>query len=134
MDLGNAVTLKHLHNFHLKHTTGRAEAAANFHALRPRAEINTNRVNEKRKVKKCELAPENLDVDIVKGFSGPPRGDHWSERGEHGRWARIHSTPRGAKFDPCRAQNGPGRETKLRPSRRTIGVCDNGETFEVTDD
>ena len=133
--LGKAVILKHLRNLHLKHTTVRAEAVANLHALRPSAEIITNRSNEKSKVKqKGSKRSEILDVDNVKEFSGAPRGDHWSERGEHGRWVRVHSTPRGAKFDPWRAQNGPGRKTRLRPSRRTIGLCDNGETFDVTDD
>ena len=36
-----------------------------------------------------------------------------------------------------RPMAGPERareETRLRPSRRTIGVCDSGETFDVTDD
>ena len=47
---------------------------------------------------------------------------------------RIHSTPRYVRFDPWQAQNGPGRKTRLRPSRRTIGVFDSGETFDVTDD
>ena len=32
------------------------------------------------------------------------------------RWVRIHSIPRVAMFDQWRAQNGPGRKTRLRPS------------------
>ena len=55
----NLVIIKHLQNLHPRHTTGRAEAAANLHALRPMAEINTDRVIEKTKV-------QLLDVDNLK--------------------------------------------------------------------
>ena len=44
----------------------------------------------------------------------------------------LHSE--GPRFDPWRAQNGPGRKTRLRPSRRTQGAYGNGETVDITDD
>ena len=62
--LGNAVAviLKHLQNLHLKHATGRSEAAANLHALRSRAENNTDNVDR-------QLKSEKAGVDSMKEFS-----------------------------------------------------------------
>ena len=125
--LSNAVILNYLQNLHLRHTSGRADMAANLHTLQPRAENKICKFDRR-------LRSEKADVDNQREFSGDPRGDHWSERGEHGRWVRIHSTPRDVRFDPRQAQNGPGRKTRLRPSRMIIGVFDSGETFDVTDE
>ena len=63
--LSNAVILKHLQNLHLRHTSGRADAAANTHALRQRAESTTGKVDRR-------LKSEKADVDNAKElFKGP---------------------------------------------------------------
>ena len=126
--LSNAVILKHLQNLNLRHVSGRADMAANLHALQP---MSHNKLCSKLDRRS---RTEGKDMVVEKEFSGAPRGDHWSERGEYGRWVRIHTTPRSHRFDPWQAQHGPGRKTRLRPSRRTIGVFESGETFDVTDD
>jgi hypothetical protein len=125
--LSNAVILKHLQNLSLRHVSGRADMAANLHALQPVTQNKLCKIDRRLKTEKADIANE-------KEFSGAPRGDHWSERGEYGRCVRVHSTPRSTRFDPWQARHGPGRKTRLRPSRRTIGVFVGGETFDVTDD
>ena len=125
--LRNAVILKHLQNLSLRHVSGRADMAANLHDLQPKTENKLCKFDRRLKSEKADSVNEQE-------FSGAPRGDHWSERGEYGRWVRVHFTPRDTRFDPWQARNGPGRKTRLRPSRRTIGVFDDGETFDVTDD
>ena len=62
-----------------------------------------------------------------------PIADHWSERGELGRWVRVHSTPRVEKFDPSMASRGPGRKTRLQEVRVTQGVRSSGEKFREED-
>ena len=42
----------------------------------------------------------------------------------------MHVELRTGRFDPWRAPRGPGRKTRLGPTRRTIGVCDNGDEFD----
>ena len=68
-------------------------------------------------------------------IAAPPRGepDFWAEKGEHGRWVRVHSTPRRAPFDPWDVPNGPGRKTRLQSLRLTKGVFIRGGSFEEKD-
>ena len=56
--------------------------------------------------------------------------DYRAERGEYGRWVRIHIEPRTGKFDSGRAPKGPGRKTRRCTTRRTQGIFDDGETCD----
>ena len=60
-------------------------------------------------------------------------GDYWSERGEAGRWVRIHVTPRTTAFLPWKVPGGPGKKTRLTTERTTRGVDSLGRHFRVDD-
>ena len=60
--------------------------------------------------------------------------DFWAERGERGRWVRIHNQPRTASFSSDEVPRGPGRKTRLRNSRVVHGVDVAGHHFSTTDD
>ena len=106
--LGNAVIIKHVEKLNLEYSSGRSEKAAQLHA-----------------VSQTVPAPR-VKVQI-------PIADHWSERGEYGRWVRVHSTPRVDKFNPSSVPRGPGRKTRLQGIRITQGVRSNGEEFPEED-
>ena len=81
----NAVILKHLANLYLEHREGRAGATARLHSIRrkqrqTKAEDKVNQINDQ--------------FGILEGE------DYLAERGEHGRWVRIHRRPRTQKFVP----------------------------------
>ena len=106
--LGNAVILKHIAKLRLEYIEGRSEKAAQLHAVFQKDQMP--QVEERN-----------------------PIADHWSERGELGRWVRVHSTPRVEKFDPSMASRGPGRKTRLQELRVTQGVRSSGEKFREED-
>ena len=54
----------------------------------------------------------------------------WAERGEHGRWVRIHVTPRTSMFYPEEAPRGPGRKTRLKITRKIQGMYMSGLRFK----
>ena len=60
-------------------------------------------------------------------------GDKWVERGNNGRWVRKHRTPRSALFTPMGVPHGPGRKTRLKARRETIGVDEAGNPFHIID-
>ena len=62
------------------------------------------------------------------------RQDFWSERGERGRWVRVHNAPRTTKFAPWQAERGPGRKTRLRATRVSQGTISGGKRFKAEDD
>jgi hypothetical protein len=106
-------------NLNLVHSEGRSEAAAKLHSLE---EMSTPLRTTGRAVTAAEVIPKNS----IK--------DYWAERGEHGRWVRIHVEPRSDKFDPWTAERGPGRKTKLQATRRTQGIFEDGKSFNYEDD
>ena len=116
--LGNPVILKHMKKLGLYHTEGRAGAAAQLHSV----EVN------------IESAEEVDNIIEKHATSTAPIPDHWSEKGERGRWVRIHSTPRTERFDATMAVKGPGRRTKLQNIRVTKGVYIEGNKFKEEDD
>ena len=76
--------------------------------------------------------PRRTTARTVSFISSTPKKsvkDYWSERGEQGRWVRMHIEPRLEKFDPWRAPRGPGRKTKLHSTRITQGTDENGNDF-----
>ena len=79
--LGDAVIPKHLQNRHLVRKTGRSDTAAKLHAMFEKLKNKIGKVDR-------QLKAEKAQVDSMEKFSGAPRGNHWSERGEHGRWVR----------------------------------------------
>ena len=61
--------------------------------------------------------------------------DSWDESGEHGRWVRVHRTPRRSLFTPHRVAGGPSASDCLSTKRVTKGTyIRSGISFEVIDD
>ena len=109
-----AVILRHMAMLNLAHVGGRSEAAAKLHILVAKA--------APRKVVFVDPKPKRAV------------NDYWAERGEHGRWVRVHTEPRLAHFDPWRAPRGPGRRTKLKDDRITQGTyIEGGGNFQKKD-
>ena len=67
-------------------------------------------------------------------FASVSGGDYWAERGEAGRWVRVHTHPRTSTFLPWKVPGGPGRKTRLTRERSTRGVVNSqGQQFRVDD-
>ncbi len=113
--LSIAMILRHMAKLNLAHVGGRSEAAAKLHAV-------------------GEAKAPQRSVSFVDPSPRRAVSDYWSERGEQGRWVRVHIDPRVVRFDPWRAPRGPGRKTKLKNIRITQGVYENGDNFQKTDD
>ena len=113
--LSTAVILRHMAMLNLAHVGGRSEAAAKLHTLMDKA------------------APRKA-VAFIDPKPKRAVNDYWAERGEHGRWVRVHIEPRVSHFDPWRAPRGPGRRTKLKNDRITQGTyIEGGGNFQKTD-
>ena len=117
--LAIATILRHMRKLNLIHTKGRSEAAAKLHLV-DEALAPTRTIARSSQV--IEPAPKKSQCD------------YWAERGEHGRWVRVHAEPRTTKFDPGAALRGPGRKTRLSSTRRSVGVYENGEDFDNNDE
>ena len=97
---------------------GRPEKAAKLHSVtRPERQ---------------ESAAAKL-VNVDDSFASVSGADFWAERGEAGRWVRVHTHPRTAPFAPWKVPGGPGRKTRLVPERSTRGVDSQGQKFRVDD-
>ena len=105
--LVSSVQQRHLDMMNLEFREGRAQIAAQLHAV-------------------SRLQPQGE-------FEEGGMGDRWVERGERGIWVRLHRTPLAALFSPKRVPNGPGRKSRLLAVRETIGVDESGKKFEVSD-
>ena len=117
--LANKVILKHMKQLNMTHKEGRSETAAKLHS-----------------VEQTSTRPRGRSSDpAIPAAAAPPRSepDFWAEKGEHGRWVRVHTTPRRAHFNPWDVPNGPGRKTRLKPVRLTRGTFEEGSTFEEKD-
>ena len=113
--LSITMILRHMAKLNLAHVGGRSEAAAKFHAV--------------GEVKAPQRSVSFIDPSPRRAVS-----DYWSERGEQGRWVRVHVDPRVVRFDPWRAPRGPGRRTKLKSDRITQGIYEgDGGKFQETD-
>ena len=106
--LAIATILRHMKKLNLIHVRGRSEAAAKLHLV------------------------DELLVPMLAPRKS--QSDYWAERGEHGRCVRVHAEPRTTKFDPWAAPRGPGRKTRLGPTRRSVGVFENGGEFDNNDE
>ena len=97
--LAIAIILRHMKKLNLIHIKGRSDAAATLHLV---SELPVPIRTTSRSSQIIESAPRKS------------HSDYWAERDEH---------------DPWRAPRGPGRKTRLGPTRRTMGVFDNGDEF-----
>ena len=111
--------LRHMKKQNLVNIGGRSDAAAKLHLVSESASP----------VRTTERSAQAIEPTPKKSSN-----DYWSERGEHGRWLRVHVEPRAGKFDPWRAPRGPERKTRLRPMRRFQGIFDNGNEFDTNDE
>ena len=105
-------------NLNLELREGRSESAAKLHSI-------AKFVRQDRAVRKRDVA--------IGSFNRATGEDYWSERGEHGRWVRMHTVPRRALFNPWQAPRGPGRKTRLHPSRTVRGVRSDRDEFIIKD-
>ena len=77
-----------------------------------------------------------LDVNVshvCTEFVSSAGPDRWSEKGQSGRWTRVHTTPRTQQFTPYGIENGPNRKTRFVSIRKTVGVTATGKHFEKYD-
>ena len=72
-------------------------------------------------------------INVDESFASVSGGDYWAERGEAGRWLRVHTHPRTSPFAPWKVLGGPGRRTGLVPERSTRGVNSQGQQLRVED-
>ena len=99
---------KHVKMMKLEFRDGRAQSAAKLHAI-------------------SRAKPQEE-------FQDGGNGDRWTERGEQGRWTRLHRTPRAHLFNPRRVPHGPGRKSRLSTIRETVGIDEGGQKFTISDD
>ena len=111
--------LRHMANLNLVHVGVRSEAAVKLHSVEESA---TPLRTSERTVTNSEAIPKKSSRD------------YWAEKGDHGRWVRIHVEPRSDRFDPWMAPRGPGRKTRLQATRRTQGTFENGKSFNDEDE
>ena len=117
--LAITMILRHMSKLNLVHVGGRSDAAVKLHSVEE------------------SLIPSRTSGRIIPRSDVAPRksfGDYWAEKGEHGRWVRIHVEPRTDRFDPWVAPKGPGRKTRLRAMRRIQGTFESGENFNDEDE
>ena len=103
----------------MDHREGRAGKASKLHSIRRRGR---------------QEKAEKKEADVYNKFSSVSGEDYWTEKGELGRWVRVHVRPRLSLFSPGHAQHGPGRKTKLIVRRETRGVHECGRRFRKDDD
>ena len=70
---------------------------------------------------------------VDESFSSISGGHDWAERGEAGRWVRVHTHPRTSSVLPWKVPGGPGRKTRLTHERSTRGVNSQGRQFTNDD-
>ena len=81
--LTGIVIHKHVENMNLEFRGGRSEKAAKVHSI----------LKQER-----QSAAEDKKREVPETYKHLPGGDFWAERGEQGRWVRIHAVPRLCSF------------------------------------
>ena len=123
-----------------KHGRPHDQALARTHNAQARQGLNLD-LREGRSEKAARLhsvaassrKPRDRDPD-GEPSAAVAGGDFWSERGERGRWVRVHVTPRSDMFFPEEAPRGPGRKTRLRATRKVQGEYLSGVRFKKEND
>ena len=87
---------RHLDSLFLEFKEGRSEKAAKLHSV--------------TRSERQELAAANI-ISASESFASVSGGDFWAERGEAGRWVRVHTHSRTAPFAPWKVPGRPGRRT-----------------------
>ena len=108
--LTGIVIKKHVANLNMEFSAGRSAKAAKLHSILKNDQLNQGNRNKEKVI------------------------DYWAERGEHGRWVRVHVEPRRVGFSPNDAPRGPGRKTRLKEERCTKGIDLEGRNFSLNDD
>ena len=104
----------------LENKEGRSDKAVNPHSVTrfARQELAAAKLN-------------NVDESsaIVSG------GDYWAERGDAGRWVRVHTQPRTSTLLPWKLPGGPNRTIRLTQTheRSTRGVESQGQQCRADD-
>ena len=101
-----ATILRHMTKLNLEHIGGRSDAAAKLHLV---METQT------------PVSTTGRLSQVVEQALRRPTGDYWADRGEHGRWARIHLEPGPGSSIP-EEPRGPGRKARLCATRGTQGT------------
>ena len=109
---------RHLDSLFLEFKEGRSDKAAKLHSV--------------TRLARQELAASKL-ASVDESFASVSGGDYWAERGESGRWVRVHTHPRTSTFLPWKVPGGPGRKTRLTHERSTRGVDAQGQQFKIDD-
>ena len=112
------VMLKHVVNLNLELRTGRSDQAAKLHSVLLKASPSV-RAQVSEGVKDCSHEILKHNQSSRRSISG---GDYWAERGENGRWVRVHAKPRSSMFYPEEAPRGPGRKTRLKKTMKIQGT------------
>ena len=102
----------------------------------PQPHIREGRSDKAAKLHSVTRATTSRDVDESSPGVGRsiPGGDIWAERGEHGRWVRVHVTPRLSMFYPEEVPRVPGRKTIFRATRKVQDIYLSGERFKMESD
>ena len=109
---------RHIECLFLEFTEGRSDKVAKLHSVTR---------NDRQ-----ESAALKLQA-IDKSFASVSRGDYWAEKGEAGRWVRIHTHARTSALLPWKVPGGPGRRTRLTHERSTRGIDSHGRQFRIDD-
>ena len=109
---------RHIQCLNLEFMKGRSDKAAKLHS-----------VARSDRQESASLKVHSINNE----FASVSRGDYWAEKGEAGRWVRVHTHPRTAAFLPWKVPGGPGRRTRLTHERSTRGVDINGRQFRIDD-
>ena len=117
-NLTSSVIDKNMKRLRLRLEEGRAEKAAQLHALSWKASTSISEEWQRAR-------------DTANDQRG---GDRWGSRGSEGTWHRIHKTPRRALFTPFRVSKGPSQGQALNSIRFTRGITESGTSFEFLDD
>ena len=97
---------------------GRLDKAARLHSV-------TRMLRQESAAAKLQCADER--------FGSVSGGDYWAERGEAGRWVRVHTHQIISAFLPWKVPGVPGRKTRLTQERSTRGVDSQGQQFRLDD-
>ena len=109
---------RHIESLFLEVTDGRSDKAAKLHS-----------VTRNDRQESAALKLQTID----KSFASVSGGDHWAEKGEAGRWGRVHTHPRTSAFVPWKVPGGPGRRTRLTNERSTRGVNSQERQLKIDD-
>ena len=136
-NLSVANLLLHVQTLSMQFQEGRAEKAAQLHAVSGNSRDSSNgsvsRSSSDVRQQRRASASEAVSA-VCAEFEGSVGNDKWVERGESGRWTRLHTAGRGEMFTPYGIEHGPSRKTKLVAARKTTGVTVSGRHFEMFDD